>query len=525
MSKRLIWILIIVMTFALVGLIVLQAYWLKNAYKVKEDHFSQQVTQALSEICKKAEARETVVEISNEMFSLNNNSHEIPGLYRYYNPNTYEHDTAKSSVAVSRESVVINNNKNLHTNTKITVVSGDSIIFNRIISKCKPDNLRKTITQNDISKELVNKMNNKTISFEKIINKLLNYNEDVSKRIDKETLMSIIESELRNQNIDLAYEFAVKDRSGKIVYSSNAYKNNSSDTYKIQLFPNDFFSEPNYLLLFFPKKENLIVKSLGYMGVSSILLTLIVIFSYTLTLVIILKQKKLSEMKNDFVNNMTHELKTPISTISLASQMLKDKSINESQKNLGSIALIIEEESKRLGYQVEKVLQMAIFERGNFKFRIVNINISDFISTVYNSFLIQVKKRGGTLTTNLKATTVSFEGDEVHLTNVLLNLLENAIKYCEKEPEIIISSQETKGGIMLSVKDNGIGINHDDQKRIFEKFYRVHTGNIHNVKGFGLGLSYVKVITEAHNGWVKVESEVGKGSEFFVYLPLKHIKS
>ena len=278
MSKRLIWILIAVMTFALVGLIVLQAQWLKSAYKVKEDHFSQQVTQALSEICKKAEARETVVEISNEIFSLNNNVRDIPGLYRYYNPNSFERDTAKNGVAVSRESVVINNKNNHHTNTKITVVSGDSIIFNKIVSKCKPDNFCKTISQNDISKELVNKMNNKTLFVEKIINKLLNYNEDVSKRIEKETLMAIIESELRNQNIDLSYEFAVKDKIGRVVYSSKLYKNNENDVYKTQLFPNDFFSAPNYLLIFFPKKDNFIVKSLGYMGVSSILLTLIVIF-------------------------------------------------------------------------------------------------------------------------------------------------------------------------------------------------------------------------------------------------------
>jgi two-component system, OmpR family, phosphate regulon sensor histidine kinase PhoR len=513
------------MTFALVGLIVLQAQWLKSAYRVKEDHFSQQVTQALSEICKKAEARETVVEISNEIFSLTNNVRDIPGLYRYYNPNTFDRDTAKNGVAVSRESVVINNKNNQHSNTKITVVSGDSIIFNKIISRCKPDNFCKTISQNDISKELVNKMNNKTLFVEKIINKLLDYNEDVSKRIEKESLMAIIESELKNQNINLAYEFAVKDKIGRIVYASTSYKNNANDVYKTQLFPNDFFSAPNYLIIFFPKKDNFIVKSLGYMGVSSILLTLIVIFSYMLTLVIILKQKKLSEMKNDFVNNMTHELKTPISTISLASQLLKDGSISENQKNLSSIALIIEEESKRLGVQVEKVLQFAIFEKGNFKFRLVNIHVEELISNVFNSFEIQVKKRGGKFTTNLKSTVSEIEGDELHLSNVLLNLLENALKYCENEPEIIISTQDTKGGITFSVKDNGIGISHEDQKKIFEKFYRVHTGNVHNVKGFGLGLSYVKAIVEAHNGAIRVNSELGKGSEFFVYLPLNQNKS
>ena len=525
MSKRLIWILIFVMTAALVGLIILQIYWLESAYNVKEDHFSQQVNLALSEISKKAEERETVVEISNEIFSLNNSVQDIPGMYRYYNPNSFVHDTSKSGFAVSKESVLINRKNNQHSNTKITIVSGDSVIFNKMVSKVKPDAFSKTISQNDISKELVNKMNNKTLFVEKIINKLLNYNDDVSKRIDKETLRAIIESELRNHNIRLSYEFGVKDKDGGVVYSSSLYNKQFDDVYKTQLFPNDFFSSPNYLLLYFPKKDNFIVKSLGIMGASSILLTLIVIFSYTLTLVIILRQKKLSEMKNDFVNNMTHELKTPISTISLASQMLKDKSISENQKNFDSIALIIEEESKRLGYQVEKVLQMAILERGNFKFRIEKINIQEFITNIYNSFIIQVEKRGGTLKVDQKATHSHVEADDIHLSNVILNLLENALKYCQDVPEISLTTKDARDGVVFSVKDNGIGISHEDQKRVFEKFYRVHTGNVHNVKGFGLGLSYVKAITDAHRGWIKVESEPNVGSEFFVYIPLKHQKS
>jgi two-component system phosphate regulon sensor histidine kinase PhoR len=513
------------MTSALVGLIILQTYWLESAYNVKEDHFSQQVNQALSEICKRAEERETVVEISNEIFSLNNNVQDIPGLYRYYNPNAFVHDTTKSTLAVSKESILINKKNNQHTNTKITIVSGDSIVFNKVLSKIKPDHFSKTLTQNDIGKELVNKKINKTLFVEKIMNKLMNYNEDLSKRIDKQTLQAIIESELRNHNINLSFEFAVKDKNGKPVYSSSLYNNEFSDVFKTQLFPNDFFSSPNYLLIYFPKKDKYIVTSLGLMGSSSILLTLIVIFSYTLTLFIILRQKKLSEMKNDFVNNMTHELKTPISTISLASQMLKDKSISENQKNFDSIAQIIEEESKRLGYQVEKVLQMAILERGSFKFRLEYINVKEFLNNIYNSFIIQVKKRNGTLTININSTIEKIEADEIHLSNVILNLLENAIKYCQKEPNITIFTKDSHNGIIFSVKDNGIGISSDDQKRIFEKFYRVHTGNVHNVKGFGLGLSYVKAIADAHQGWIKVESELNVGSEFFVYIPLKQTKS
>jgi two-component system phosphate regulon sensor histidine kinase PhoR len=205
--------------------------------------------------------------------------------------------------------------------------------------------------------------------------------------------------------------------------------------------------------------------------------------------------------------------------------MLKDKSIGQDLKNYDNIAVIIEEESKRLGYQVEKVLQMAIFEQGNFKFRIEQLDIHDLITSIQNSFVIQVEKRNGTLKTNLQATNFYAEGDEVHLSNVFLNLLENALKYCDKDPQILISTKDNKNGIYISVKDNGLGISSEDQKRIFEKFYRVHTGNVHNVKGFGLGLSYVKLICDAHGGFIKVDSELNKGSEFLVYLPYKHQKS
>lgn len=512
------------MTAALLGLIIFQTYWLESAYEVREDNFNQKISIALTEICKRVEERETVVEISNEIFSLNTNINAIPGLFRYYNPYSINNDSAANIVSVSKESVLINKMNNLHSNTKITVVSGDSVIFNKVLYKCQPDIYCKPISQNDISKELVNRLNNKTLFVEKIVNKLLSYNDDISRRIDRETLRAIVSTELRNQNVRLAFEFAVKDKNGNIAYSTSRFRN-GTDIYKVQLFPNDFLSAPSYLLLHFPKKDRFIVKSLGYIGLSSILLTMIIIFSYTLTLVIILRQKKLSEMKTDFINNMTHELKTPISTISLASQMLKDKTIGENTKNLDNIAYIIDEESKRLGYQVEKVLQMAILERNNFKFKIEKVDVQELMMTVYNSFLIQVEKRAGKLETNLRASARKIEVDEVHFSNVIFNLLENALKYCTKTPEIILSNCDSKGGILFSVKDNGVGIDSVNQKRIFEKFYRVPTGNVHNVKGFGLGLSYVKAVVDAHNGWIKVSSEPGRGSEFFVYVPIKQEKS
>jgi len=255
------------------------------------------------------------------------------------------------------------------------------------------------------------------------------------------------------------------------------------------------------------------------MAITSIALTLIVIISSSLTLFIIFRQKRLSEVKNDFINNMTHELKTPISTISLASQMLNDPGIPVEMKNVSHIGKIIEDESKRLGYQVEKVLQTAIFNRGRIKLKLKPVNIDQIIEKAADNFKIQLNNRGGKLQldTNLDDTTI--QADEMHITNVIVNLLDNALKYSGDNPEVKITSKKTSKGIKVYVKDRGIGISKDNQRRIFERFYRVSTGNIHNVKGFGLGLSYVKKIIEAHEGKISIDSELNKGSTFSFFIP------
>ena len=261
------------------------------------------------------------------------------------------------------------------------------------------------------------------------------------------------------------------------------------------------------------------MKSLGVMGFSSVLLTLVIVLAFTLTIFIIFRQKKLSEIKNDFINNMTHELKTPISTISLASQMLGDSSIPETSKNIRHISGVISQESKRLGYQVEKVLQMAIFDKGKINLKLKKIDIHELIEGVINNFSIPVKAKNGLIIPSLHAENTMVEVDVVHFTNVLSNLIDNAIKYCASIPEIYIETQDDGNNLCIAVKDNGIGISKEDQKRIFEKFYRVSTGNLHNVKGFGLGLSYVKMIVEDHKGYIKLDSELNHGTTFRIYLP------
>jgi len=370
------------------------------------------------------------------------------------------------------------------------------------------------------------KLTDKIFFVEKIINNLIDIDINIENRIDQSTLNTIIGNELKDKGIDLDYEFAVKNHKNEFVFFSPNYNVKlATDIYQSKLFPSDVFSSSNYLSLYFPRKRNYIFMSLGIMVFSSIFLTLIIILSFLLTIYIIFKQKKLSEIKNDFINNMTHELKTPISTISLASQMLKDNSISNEAKNIDHISKLIDDESKRLGYQVEKVLQMAIFEKGKIKLKRKEIDIHTVISNVVTNFAIQVENNNGKINQQLEAETSVALIDEVHFTNIISNLLDNAIKYTKDNPEITVTSKNIKNGILITISDNGIGIGKENQKRIFEKFYRVPTGNIHNVKGFGLGLSYVKKIIDEHGGTINVESEINKGTSFRIFIPFKNLNN
>ncbi len=515
MNKRLYWTLLTLITLALLGLVFLQTQWLKNAWKVKEDHFSLKVNQAMTEIAKAVETRETIVEVTNEIFSVDYDISKVNAMNKVFGSHYTLQDSLKPSYLLSRESISFRNDSSSNTNTQITIATGDTVLFSHVLTNNKKDDIKNVLTPEEIDKVLVDKLSNKTLLVEKIVNKLLNYSDDFNRRIDKASLIAIITREMQNAGITLSYEFSVKDSKGKVFLNSDKYDNHRAvSAYKTNLFPHDVFSESYYLILYFPTKSNYIIRSMGYMGILSIFLTLVIIFSYGLLVFIIFKQKKLSEIKNDFVNNMTHELKTPISTISLAAQMLKDSSIHDSYKNIDHIAGIISEESRRLGFQVEKVLRTAMMERSEIKLKIKQVDIHELIISVVNNFNLQVQNKGGKISVNLNSESPIIDADEHNLSNVLMNLLENALKYCEGTPDIAVCTKDTSKGISVTVKDNGIGIKKEDQKKIFEKFYRVPTGNIHNVKGFGLGLSYVKTVVDSHGGSIKVDSEPGKGSLF-----------
>jgi signal transduction histidine kinase len=273
------------------------------------------------------------------------------------------------------------------------------------------------------------------------------------------------------------------------------------------------------LKVHFPEESKPLSKVLGFMF-PPLLFTIILLVTFITTLVLVFRQKKLTEIKNDFINNMTHEFKTPISSISLAAQMLADDSVKKTPQMMTRLTSTIMDETKRLRFQVEKVLQLSLYENQKANLRPREVDINELIAGVVHTFALKVEKHGGKIITNLKADNPIINVDDMHFTNVIFNLMDNAVKYkSDAQLELKVSTWNEDNHLFISIQDNGIGIKKEDLKKIFEKFYRVHTGNVHNVKGFGLGLAYVKKIINDHNGSIYAESELGIGTKFIIKMP------
>lgn len=294
--------------------------------------------------------------------------------------------------------------------------------------------------------------------------------------------------------------------------------------YTIQLFlPTDKGS--GRLFLYLPFRKQIIWKSLIPAAIGSLVFSALILACFAYTIYVIQQQKKISDMKNDFINNMTHEFKTPIATISLASDSINNPSIISNPEKVQRFTKIIRQENSRMLGQVEKVLQIAQLEKKDLQLNFTEINIHTLLQDIAENVNLQIKSKGGHLKLNLEANDAVIEGDMTHISNILYNLMDNANKYTPESPEINVHTRNISNGIEISIEDNGIGISRENQKYIFEKFYRVSTGNLHDVKGFGLGLSYVKVMVDAHQGNIHVKSALGKGSTFILYFPKKQNKS
>ena len=345
----------------------------------------------------------------------------------------------------------------------------------------------------------------------------------IEDRVNFKNLDQYIKSGLIDNGIgDFDYHFKVVDSEGREVYRCSDYSDEGSESsYAQPLFLNDPPARMSIVKVHFPGKKDYIFDSVSFM-IPSMIFTFVLLITFVFTLYIVFRQKKLTEMKNDFINNMTHEFKTPISTISLAAQMLNDPAVGKSPAMFQHISGVINDETKRLRFQVEKVLQMSMFDRQKATLKPKELDANELIKGVVHTFALKVERYNGKIDTELEAADANIFADEMHITNVIFNLMDNAVKY--KRPDVdlhlLVKTWNEPGKLMISIQDNGIGIKKENLKKIFEKFYRVHTGNLHDVKGFGLGLAYVKKIITDHKGTIRAESELNVGTKFIIALPL-----
>lgn len=337
--------------------------------------------------------------------------------------------------------------------------------------------------------------------------------------LSDDDVVESITNQLRKNNIDLDFEYVILNQFMRSpIKQSYGFNFNEN----INMIPNISIDRMGNIRLFVKLKEpkNYLVKRASWLITTSIVLTVMIFASFIIIIYIIFKQKKVGEIKSDFINNMTHEFKTPLATISLAVDALNTEKVQTQPEKIKYFTSIIKDENQRLNKQVQKILEAAKMERDNLELNLQPIRIHNFIENAVKASEINLVEKNGIIETNCNAKNDLIEGDEVHISNIIYNLIDNAIKYSKENLIIKISTQNTKTSIIIKVEDNGIGMNKETQSHIFEKFYRAHTGNVHNVKGFGLGLSYVKTVVLAHKGKIKVESTLGKGSTFIVELPI-----
>ena len=359
-------------------------------------------------------------------------------------------------------------------------------------------------------------------AIQNVVNEYQRSNEPLRKRIEDPLFVdTLLRAELQNQGISQPFSYEISTaKNDSVIYSTALDKTgarptfNPSDSYSTQIFKEEVINDPGVIKLAFPQKNSLILgKMTATMGVTGGLL-LVLVFCFGFTLFAIIRQKKISEMKTDFINNMTHEFKTPVSTIMIAAEALKDSEVAIDRSRIARLANIIYEENERLGSHIERVLNIARIDKNDFKLDRKPVDVNEMIGVVVDSMALKLQKHEAEVVLELDADNAVINADELHFSNVLYNLIDNAIKYSTDKPHITISSSNKNGQVVIKVADKGIGMSRDQQAKIFEQFYRIPTGNVHNVKGFGLGLSYVNTIVKRLNGTINVRSEKDKGSEF-----------
>lgn len=501
MDKRIIIGITLLMAVALLGLLTLQVYWVNNALQLKEEEFSHDVSKVLEEVALEHEERlmAKMIQTSIQIDQIGDQVYVV-----------FKDDTLIFNTTDNRDvklDIFIPQNEDFST------INPEGEDFREMNLRTIRNHLRYTTDLRNFG--IIEKI------FRKIFTEMAHMQLPLEEKIDMQFLQDKLNQKLSAQSIHLDYQFGVSVPGDTLLVIRSDVDQNQLyySEYRESLFSGNVMSKPFMLHIYFPKKISFLLQNMWIRLFTSVAFILIIIFAFSFTVWTIFRQKKISDMKTDFINNMTHEFKTPLTTISLAGQALQDPDVIKDDLRLQRFSGMILDESSKLSNQVEKILQMSLLDQKDFDLKISEVDVHESIEDIRESTNLRLSGDKEYVRSNLEASAFVVEGDPVHIGNIIDNLVDNAVKYSDKEPDVTITTRDQKDGINIIVQDRGIGMSKDTQKRIFEKFYRLPTGNVHNVKGFGLGLSYVKMMVDAHHGDISVESELGKGSTFTVFIP------
>ena len=514
MKKSTIWAIATVMGLSFLALLLLQLSYIEAMAKMKREQFDESVKRSLYQASRNLEMNETLRYLEKDVNDVER---------RAFTQDSVMIDGLDGTIQQSHQFAVAADDGTIYSAFELkTFATKPPTIPKGMIMRTDKNNI------SEATKTLQEIVRNRYIYQKALLDEVV-YNilytasdKPLKERINFKLLDQDIRAELLNNGINMPYHFRVATSDGREVYRCPDYSDKGSDVaYTQTLFRNDPTAKMGVVTIHFPDMGSYIYSSVSFM-IPSVIFTLVLIITFVFTIVVIFRQKRYTEIKNDFINNMTHELKTPISSISLAAQMLNDDSVQKSPQMQQHLGTVINDESKRLRFLVEKVLQMSMFDRKTAAFKKKELDLNELLEQVAATFSLRVEHTGGKIYTEIAAVDSAIYVDEVHFQNAITNLLDNAVKYRKPDQpiNIVIKTWNEGGSLCFSIEDNGLGIKRENLKKIFDKFYRVHTGNVHDVKGFGLGLAYVKKIINLHEGEIKCESELGKGTKFTVTLPV-----
>jgi two-component system, OmpR family, phosphate regulon sensor histidine kinase PhoR len=525
MNKFLFQLLVFLMSLSLIGIILVQLYLINTSLNKNNEQFKYHVKQVIGNVAETLKQQETdgilrQYNILKDSIGKNPEKSQLLDFVLVQN-NRVTNETIIYSNSLISEDYNVNLSffdkkrdsvkaKSLTMNRKTQIFSGNSIDKSQIQQNVKPD-----ITINNTGNIGLLDKAQFEIFFRDIVE-----NKSLTERVSEDKLQKLLQHELKQADVETPFEFGVFSNGMATKVKSENFVFNKDETFSTPVFADNEGNSRYQLLISFPEKKKFLFSELVTITILSIIFTLIIIIAYTSALNQLLKQRQISEIKTDFINNMTHEFKTPIATINLALDAVKNPKIIDDKEKVQRYLQMIRDENKRMHAQVENVLRISKLEKKELDISKEATNIHEIIEDAIEHVSLIIEDRNGIISQNFNATRNSVLLNDVHFTNVIVNILDNAIKYSPENPIINITTENIKDFIIVKIKDQGSGMSKTAQKRIFEKFYREHTGDIHNVKGHGLGLAYVKKIIEDHNGQITVESEKQKGSTFIMKLPL-----